>query len=237
MEKCSLSYGKVEALKDISFCVEEGEIFGLVGSDGAGKTSLLRVAATMLPPSSGRVLVDGWDVVKNKREVKAIVGYMPQRFALYNDLTVDENFSFFLDVHGVEGKRREMKREKFLGFSRLLPFGDRKAGDLSGGMKQKLGLACALVHEPKILLLDEPTCGVDPVSRQEFWGMLMTMHEEGKTIIIATSYLDEGNRCNRLAVMHEGVVIALGTPQEIVGDQGSLEEAIVRLLEERAGHG
>lgn len=233
INRCSLSYGALFALKEISFEVKEGEVFGLVGSDGAGKSSLLRILATMIAPSSGKVTIGGWDVVKERKKIKSIVGYMPQKFALYNDLTVDENFSFFLDVYGIEGAERKRKKEKYLGFSRLLPFGERRAGDLSGGMKQKLGLACTLVHEPHLLLLDEPTNGVDPISRQEFWGMLMSMRAEGKTIIIATSYLDEGSKCDRLAVMHDGVLLAVGTPKDMMASAGSLEASLVKLL---AGH-
>ncbi|MCX7982619.1 MAG: ABC transporter ATP-binding protein [Syntrophales bacterium] len=236
LENCSLFYGAIEALKEISFAVEEGEIFGLVGSDGAGKSSLLRLLATMLRPSAGKITVAGWDVITNKKEVKSTVGYMPQKFALYNDLTVEENFAFFLDVFGIGGKERKKKMEKYLGFSGLLPFCHRRAKDLSGGMKQKLGLACALVHEPQILLLDEPTCGVDPVSRQEFWELIMGMKEEGKTIIIATSYLEEGERCNRLAIMHEGALLAVSKPEYIIASAGSLEEGIVRLIEQKMGH-
>jgi len=229
--QCSLFYGPWQALKEVSFDVEEGEIFGLVGSDGAGKSSLLRMAATMLMPSSGKIFIDGLDVAKERKKVKALIGYMPQRFALYQDLTVEENFSFFLDVFGIKGAERKQKMERYLGFSRLLPFLDRRAGDLSGGMKQKLGLACTLVHEPRLLILDEPTCGVDPVSRQEFWEMLMDMRKEGKTILIATSYLDEGERCERLGVMHGGELLAVCSPKELVKGSDTLEEALVKLLE------
>lgn len=231
VNRCSLFYRKIQALKDISFTVQEGEIFGLVGSDGAGKSSLLRVLATMHNPSTGRVQIGDLDLAEHQKAVKSMVGYMPQKFALYRDLTVEENFSFFLDVYGFEGEERKRKIEKYLGFSRLLPFLDRKAGDLSGGMKQKLGLACVLVHEPRLLLLDEPTCGVDPVSRQEFWEMIKSMRNEGKTIIIATSYLDEGERCDRLAVMHRGILLTVSAPGDMIKSTGSLEDALIKLLE------
>ncbi len=237
VDRCSLFYGTLQALKELSFEVHEGEIFGLVGSDGAGKSSLLRLGATMLAPTAGQISVKGLDVVKEKEKVKAMVGYMPQKFALYQDLTVEENFNFFLDVYGIEGEERVRRKERYLGFSRLLPFCTRKVGALSGGMKQKLGLACALVHEPTLLLLDEPTSGVDPVSRQEFWGMLTGMRDQGKTILIATSYLDEGEKCDRLAVMHEGRILAVGAPKEIVSNFGSLEEALINLLQRHLSDG
>ena len=158
--------------------MERGTIFGLVGSDGAGKSTLLRMIATMIKPASGDIRIDGLDVVSAKRQVKPLIGYMPQRFGLYQDLTVEENIDFFMDIFGIRGKERKKRKERYLGFSNLLPFLDRLAGNLSGGMKQKLGLACVLVHEPQLLILDEPTNGVDPVSRQEFWDILSQMRRE-----------------------------------------------------------
>jgi ABC-2 type transport system ATP-binding protein len=170
-------FGSLAAVSDVSFNVSAGDIVGLVGSDGAGKTTLLRMLAAMLAPSSGTIRVGGLDVVRERSGVKEMIGYMPQRFGLYQDLTVAENLDFFMDIYGITGAERRRRSERYLGFSNLLPFTDRRAGDLSGGMKQKLGLACVLVHEPRVLILDEPTNGVDPVSRQEFWQILAEMKQ------------------------------------------------------------
>lgn len=192
VENVSRSFEQVEAVCDVSFNVDKGTIFGLVGSDGAGKSTLLRMAATMIRPSSGRILLGGFDVVSQRTKVKNIMGYMPQRFGLYQDLTVGENIDFFMDIFGISGLDKKERRERYLGFSNLLPFVDRLVGNLSGGMKQKLGLACVLVHQPRVLILDEPTNGIDPVSRQEFWDILAEMKREEMTILISTDYLDEG---------------------------------------------
>lgn len=232
VENVSRYFGATEAVSDVSLQVERGSIFGFVGSDGAGKTTLLRIMATMIRPSSGRILIDGLDVVSQRSRVKLLVGYMPQRFGLYHDLTVEENLSFFMDVFGIFGAERERRRERYLGFSNLLPFVDRAAGDLSGGMKQKLGLACVLVHEPKVLLLDEPTNGVDPVSRQEFWEILMDMRQEGMSILISTAYLDEGEKCDRLALMHRSRVLDVGSPAQIQAQAPDLEEALIHRIRE-----
>jgi ABC-2 type transport system ATP-binding protein len=212
--------------------VDEGTIFGLVGSDGAGKSTLLRMVATMIPPVSGNILISTLHVVRDKQRIKPLIGYMPQRFGLYQDLTVDENMVFFMDVFNVPRKERARRREKYLGFSNLLPFVDRQAGNLSGGMKQKLGLACVLVHEPKVLILDEPTNGVDPVSRQEFWEILAQMRADGMTIMVSTAYLDEGEKCDRLALMHRSHILDIATPQEIRGRFASLEEAMISRIAE-----
>ena len=195
-------FGSLTAVSDVSFNVSAGDIVGLAGSDGAGKTTLLRMLATMLAPSSGTIRVGGLDAVRERSGVKEMLGYMPQRFGLYPDLTVAENLDFFMDIYGITGEERRRRRERYLGFSNLLPFVDRRSGDLSGGMKQKLGLACVLVHEPRVLILDEPTNGVDPVSRQEFWQILAEMKQAGMTILVSTAYLDEGERCDRLLLMH-----------------------------------
>jgi len=232
VENLSLSFGPIEAVSDVSFRVSKGEIFGLVGSDGAGKSSLLRVAATLIKPSSGRILIDGLDVVIQKRAVKSKIGYMPQRFGLYQDLTVEENFDFFMDIFGLTGHERAERKKRYLGFSNLLPFLNRLVGNLSGGMKQKLGLACVLVHEPEVLILDEPTNGVDPVSRQDFWGMLTQMREAGKTILISTAYLDEGEKCEYLALMHRAKFLAIATPEEMQAQFPSLEQAMIRKIQD-----
>lgn len=232
VENLSLSFGPIEAVSDVSFRVSKGEIFGLVGSDGAGKSSLLRVAATLIKPSSGRILIDGLDVVIQKRAVKSKIGYMPQRFGLYQDLTVEENFDFFMDIFGLTGHERAERKKRYLGFSNLLPFLNRLVGNLSGGMKQKLGLACVLVHEPEVLILDEPTNGVDPVSRQDFWEMLSQMRKAGKTILISTAYLDEGEKCEHLALMHRAKFLAIATPEEMQAPFPSLEQAMIHKIQD-----
>jgi ABC-2 type transport system ATP-binding protein len=235
VENVTCRFGQVVAVQDVSLAIEEGTIFGLVGSDGAGKSTLLRMMATMIPPSAGRVIMGGLDVVGRRSEIKRLIGYMPQRFGLYQDLTVDENLTFFMDIFGIQGRERETRRERYLGFSNLLPFVDRPAGKLSGGMKQKLGLACVLVHEPRILILDEPTNGVDPVSRQEFWEILLEMRRSGMTIVVSTAYLDEGEKCDRLALMHRSRILAEGSPGEIRSSYDSLEEAMIRRIEDMDG--
>jgi len=235
IEGVSYRYGANEAVREVSLAVERGTIFGLVGSDGAGKSTLLRTASTMLRPDSGRILIDGLDVVRQRTKVKALIGYMPQRFGLYQDLTVEENIDFFMNVFGIRGEERKARRERYLGFSNLLPFANRAAGNLSGGMKQKLGLACVLVHEPKLLILDEPTNGVDPVSRLEFWEILASMRVQGMTILVSTAYLDEGERCDRLGLMHRSRLLATATPGEIRDRFENLEEAIVHRIGEADG--
>jgi ABC-2 type transport system ATP-binding protein len=210
--------------------VPPGTIVGLVGSDGAGKTTLLRMIAAMIPPTSGRIAVGGLDAVAARGRVKELLGYMPQRFALYPDLTVAENLDFCMDVYGVTGAERRRRRERFLGFSNLLPFVDRRAADLSGGMKQKLGLACVLVHHPRLLVLDEPTNGVDPVSRREFWGILDDMRREGMTALVATAYLDEGERCDRVLILHNGRLLADAPPAEVRAGHADLEQAMIERI-------
>jgi len=227
-----MRFGRIEALRDISFEVSAGSIFGLVGSDGAGKSTLLRLVATMIKPSQGEIYVDGLNVVSERRKVKSVIGYMPQRFGLYQDLTVDENMEFFMDIFNIPRKERKKRKEKYLGFSNLLPFSDRFAGNLSGGMKQKLGLACVLVHEPKVLILDEPTNGVDPVSRQEFWEILMSMKKEGMTILVSTAYLDEGEICDELVLMHQSIILETAKPKIMRGNFATLEEAIIEKIKE-----
>ena len=224
-------FGSLTAVSDVSFNVSAGDIVGLAGSDGAGKTTLLRMLATMLAPSSGTIRVGGLDVVRERSGVKEMIGYMPQRFGLYPDLTVAENLDFFTDIYGISGAERRRRRERYLGFSNLLPFVDRKAADLSGGMKQKLGLACVLVHEPRLLILDEPTNGVDPLSRQEFWQILADMQRGGKTILVSTAYLDEGERCDRLLLMHNGRILADAAPAEVRAEFASLEAAMVHRIQ------
>jgi len=216
----------------VSFHVVGGSIVGLVGSDGAGKSTLLRMIAAMVRPSSGTIQIHGLDAASHKTGIKPLIGYMPQRFGLYLDLTVEENIEFFMDVFGVFGAERAKRKERYLGFSNLLPFIDRLAGALSGGMKQKLGLACVLAHEPKVLILDEPTSGVDPVSRQEFWDILGQMRQEGMAILISTAYLDEGEQCDQLVLMHKSRVLEVATPEAVQSHYSSLEEAMIHRIQE-----
>jgi ABC-2 type transport system ATP-binding protein len=235
VKNVTLRFDLVEAVKDISFHVDKGNIFGLVGSDGAGKSTLLRLIATMIKPTQGEIFVGGLNVVTQRQKIKNIIGYMPQRFGLYQDLTVNENINFFMDIFEIPRKERKMRKDKYLGFSNLLPFVNRLAGNLSGGMKQKLGLACVLVHEPQLLILDEPTNGVDPVSRHEFWEILGSMKKEGMTIIVSTAYLDEGERCDSLGLMHSSILMDTAPPAGIRGSFKTLEEAIIERIKEVDG--
>jgi ABC-2 type transport system ATP-binding protein len=209
------TFGATVAVDTLDLDVADGEIFGLVGPDGAGKTTTMRMLAGILPPTAGSATVAGCDVVRQAERLKDHIGYMSQRFGLYPDLTVMENVLFYADIYGVAAGGRAGKIEQLLGFSNLTPFTKRLAGDLSGGMKQKLGLACALIHTPRVLFLDEPTNGVDPVSRRDFWRILYQLVREKVTIFVSTAYLDEADRCNRLAFLHEGRLLGLGTPAEI----------------------
>ena len=232
VEGVSMSFGATVAVQDVSLAVPKGTIFGLVGSDGAGKSTLLRMIATMIKPDKGKIAIGGLDVVTGKAKVKPLIGYMPQRFGLYQDLTVKENIEFFMDIFGIKREERKRRKEKYLGFSNLLPFLDRQAGNLSGGMKQKLGLACVLVHEPEALILDEPTNGVDPVSRQEFWEILLEMRGSGMAIMVSTAYLDEGEKCDALALMHKSQVLAIATPSEISAGFPNLEDAMIQRIQD-----
>ncbi len=214
VDNISKRYGKVEALRDVSFSVDKGEIFGLIGPDGAGKTTLFRILATLILADEGTAKVEGFDVVKGMRGIRKLTGYMPGKFSLYQDLSVEENLKFFATLFGTT-VGAEYDNIKAI-YSQIEPFKKRKAGALSGGMKQKLALSCALVHKPSILLLDEPTTGVDPVSRKEFWDMLGTLRERGITIVVATPYLDEVRRCDRIAFLQEGEVRGIGKPEIIL---------------------
>ena len=209
------SFGATAALRGLSLTVAEGELFGLVGPDGAGKTTAMRILSSILDPDSGEAWVAGFHTVREAEAVKEHIGYMSQRFGLYPDLTVLENMDFYADIYGVPRRNRKEKIEGLLGFANLGAFRHRRAGALSGGMKQKLGLACALVHTPQVLLLDEPTSGLDPVSRREFWRILNGLLRERVAIFVSTSYLDEAERCHRVALIHQGALLAAGTPAEV----------------------
>lgn len=211
----SRRFGEVEAVADVSLVVEPGEIFGLVGPDGAGKTTMMRLLTGLLEPGSGDGWVAGHHIWREAEAVKEKIGYMSQRFGLYPDLTVLENIHFHADIHGLSRRGRADRVAELLGFSNLTPFGKRLAGKLSGGMKQKLGLACALVHKPQVLFLDEPTNGVDPVSRRDFWRILYQLLRERVTIFVSTAYLDEAERCTRTALMDKGRILSMGSPAEI----------------------
>ena len=210
----SKSYGTVKALDDVSFTVGKGEVFGLIGPDGAGKTSMYRILCTLLLPDSGTVAVDGFDAVRQMTDIRRRVGYMPGKFSLYEDLTVEENLQFFATLFGTTVEEGYDSIKAIYG--QIERFKNRRAGALSGGMKQKLALSCALVHSPSVLFLDEPTTGVDPVSRKEFWDMLGTLKDRGITIVASTPYLDEVRRCERVAFLDQGRIRGIGTPDEIL---------------------
>ena len=209
----SKSFDDNQAVKKISLTVGKGEMFGIVGPDGAGKTTTIRMLCGLLKPDEGSAEIFGLNLAKQKKDIQNITGYLSQKFSLYGDLTIDENIEFFASIHGV--KNYTERRNELLEFTRLSPFRDRLADKLSGGMKQKLALACSLIHTPKILFLDEPTTGVDPVSRRDFWKILSGLLKEGITIVMSTPYLDEAERCNRIALMHKGEIISLDTPAAI----------------------
>jgi len=208
-------FGGTVAVHGLDLEVREGEIFGLVGPDGAGKSTTMRMLAGVLDPTAGRIEINGIRLPEEAERSKEHVGYMSQRFGLYPDLTVLENLLFYADIYGVLRSKLQARLDRLLEFSQLAPFRDRLAGNLSGGMKQKLGLACALIHTPRVLLLDEPTNGVDPISRRDFWRVLYELLREGVTIFVSTAYLDEAERCNRVALLHRGRLIASGTPDEV----------------------
>ena len=208
------SYNKIKALAEITFAIEEGELFGLIGPDGAGKTSLFRILTTLLLPDHGEAKVLGLDVVKDYKQIRQKIGYMPGRFSLYQDLSVEENLQFFATIFGTS---IEENYDLIKGiYAQIEPFKKRRAGQLSGGMKQKLALSCALIHRPEILFLDEPTTGVDAVSRKEFWEMLQGLQEKGITILVSTPYMDEASLCDRIALIQTGEILSIDTPEGIV---------------------
>ena len=210
----SKSYKKVKALENISFGVKPGELFGLIGPDGAGKTTLFRILTTLLIANEGEASVAGFDVIKDYKSIRKNVGYMPGKFSLYQDLTVEENLDFFATIFGTTIEENyDLIKDIYV---QIEPFKDRRAGKLSGGMKQKLALCCALIHKPKVLFLDEPTTGVDPVSRKEFWEMLKRLQQKDITILVSTPYMDEAALCDRIALIQDGKVLEIDTPEAIV---------------------
>lgn len=221
-------YGATEAVHGLSLRVERGEMFGLIGADGAGKTTTIRLMCGLLRGDEGQVRTLTHDPVRDHRRVTEKVGYLSQRFSLYGDLTIDENIAFFAEIHGVRDFRQ--RRDHLLAITQLLPFRSRLADRLSGGMKQKLALACTLVHEPELILLDEPTTGVDPVSRREFWKLLSEFLAQGITIVMSTTYFDEAERCTRVALLHEGRLLASGDPSQVRGSASSLEDVFISTL-------
>lgn len=221
----SYRYGRVAAVKNVSLSIQRGEMFGLIGPDGAGKTTTIRLICGLLAANAGSLSVLGLDPVRQHGALTSSVGYLSQRFSLYADLSVDENIGFFADIHGI--RRYDERRDRLLAMTQLTPFRQRLAGQLSGGMKQKLALACTLVHEPHLIVLDEPTTGVDPVSRREFWKLLSEFLSQGITIIMSTPYLDEAERCSRVAFLHEGRLLAVDTPAAL---RASLPGALFEVL-------
>ena len=215
IQNFSKSYGELRAVHELSFAINEGELFGLIGPDGAGKTTTMRTLCTLLPIETGEMRIAEFDVKRNVPSIRSLLGYMPQRFSLYPDLSVEQNLMFFADLFGVPKAEKQKRLQQLYHFSKLEPFKHRLAKQLSGGMKQKLALSCTLIHTPRVLILDEPTTGVDPVSRREFWQILQQLRSEGVTILVSTPYMDEALLCNRVAFMHKGKLLALDDPRDI----------------------
>jgi ABC-2 type transport system ATP-binding protein len=216
VRKISKSYGSVQALDNISFEIPKGELFGFIGPDGSGKTTLFRILATLVLPDNGMALVDGFDVVKDFKKIRKILGYMPGRFSLYMDLSVEENLSFYATIFGTTIEQNYNLIKDI--YQQIEPFKKRRAGNLSGGMKQKLALCCALIHKPAVIFLDEPTTGVDAVSRMEFWEMLRRLKESNITIMVSTPYMDEASLCDRVALIQDGKIMKINKPEEIIED-------------------
>ncbi len=225
-ENLTRKFGAMTALDHLNLEVAQGEIFALVGPDGAGKTTTMRLLCGLMNPTEGRAVVAGHDVTRQTEQVKDQIGYMAQRFGLYTDLTVAENMAFYADLFGIVGQEREQLSGRLLRMTRMAPFRDRPAGKLSGGMKQKLALMCTLLHKPRVLFLDEPTNGVDPVSRRDFWAILYTLVQDGLTVLVATAYLDEAERANRVGLLHQGRMVQCATPVEL---KRALPETLYRV--------
>jgi len=233
-KKLTKKFGSNIAVNALDLEIQTGEIFGLVGPDGAGKSTTMRLLSTAMTPTSGAASVLGFDVCKQEEEIRDRIGYMPQRFALYGDLTVDENINFFAEIYGVPKDELKKKKAELLEFTGMAKFADRRGRNLSGGMQKKLALACNLIHKPEIIMLDEPTLGVDPISRREFWRILYGLTDV--TIIVTTPYMDEAERCSRIALIREGHLLNCDTPEAIKQHYGtkSLEEAFIKAVETAA---
>jgi ABC-2 type transport system ATP-binding protein len=229
VENLAFSYGPVRAIDGITLSVARGQMFGLIGPDGAGKTTTLRLVLGLLKPSGGAVRTCGCEPLRDHTALASRVGYLSQRFSLYGDLTIDENVAFFAEVHGVRGW--QPRRDELLAMLRLKEFRHRLAERLSGGMKQKLALACTLIHTPELLVLDEPTTGLDPVSRRDFWKLLVGLQRDGLTILLTTPYMDEAERCQRVALLDHGRLLAQGPPAELRGAAPSLEDVFIAAVE------
>ena len=214
IQNLTKSYGTTQAVQNLSLQVEKGELFGLIGPDGAGKTTVFRMLTTLLLPDEGTATIEGWDIVRDYKQIRQHVGYMPGRFSLYQDLTIQENLQFFATVFGTTIEQNYPLIKDI--YEQIKPFCNRRAGKLSGGMKQKLALCCALIHKPKVLFLDEPTTGVDVVSRKEFWQMLAKLKEQGISILVSTPYMDEASLCDRIALMQAGKILSTSTPAQII---------------------
>ena len=225
----SKSYAGLVALKDVSFEVAKGELFGLIGPDGAGKTTLFRLLTTLLCPDRGEAIVEGLDITYDYKQLRTIVGYMPGKFSLYQDLSVEENLNFFAAIFGVDVADNYDLIAPI--YKQIEPFRTRRAGKLSGGMKQKLALCCALIHRPLVLFLDEPTTGVDAVSRSEFWDMLYGLRNYGITILVSTPYMDEAGKCDRIALINDGKILKIDSPSSITDAGSTLEDTFIRLIE------
>jgi len=210
------TFDQIQAIQEINLDIRRGELIGLIGPDGAGKTTLLRLLVGLLKPTSGKVWIENIDMSQNQRKIKELIGYMPQHFSLYGDLTVSENMKFFASLYRVPRDQYEERKKELLHFSALSPFQDRLARNLSGGMQKKLALSCNLFHTPKILFLDEPTTGVDPVSRKELWDFLFTLNKQGMTIVVSTPYMDEAQKCHRVALIYNGQILALAKPDDLI---------------------
>ena len=231
IDNITKKFDQITAIYNLSLNIDKGEIIGLIGPDGAGKTTLLRLMIGLLKPNSGSIHIEGVDSVKNPQLVKDKIGYMPQHFSLYGDLSVSENMKFFADIYGVPKKIFDKRKKELLEFSGLVPFEDRLARNLSGGMQKKLALACNLFHTPEILLLDEPTTGVDPVSRRELWNLLFQLNKQEVTLIITTPYMDEAQRCHRVGLMYEGKILSFQSPQSLI--QGMKDEIIELVTDDK----
>jgi len=230
IEKLTKRFHEITAIDSLSLEIEKGRIIGMIGPDGAGKTTLLRLLTGLYKPTSGSIRIEGLDLVTNVQKIKDHIGYMPQHFSLYGDLTVAENLKFFSDLYGVTSERFETRRQELLRFSGLGPFQDRLARNLSGGMQKKLALACNLFHTPGLLFLDEPTTGVDPVSRRELWQLLFELNAQGVTLILTTPYMDEASKCHRVALLYEGALLTYEAPQALIQE---MKDEIFELLADR----